>query len=63
MIYKNVEFYNVEELIELEDGSVTWRRVPKWAEDTLEKGSIKCPNCGESLEFSLDDEDEEELEF
>lgn len=38
MIYKNVEFYNVEELIELEDGSVTWRRVPKWAEDTLEKG-------------------------
>ena len=38
MIYKNVEFFNVAELIELEDGSVTWRRVPKWVEDTLERG-------------------------
>ena len=28
-------------------------------EDTLEKGSIVCPECGELLEFSLDDEDEE----
>ncbi len=33
-------------------------------EDTLEEGSIVCPSCGETLEFSLeDDEDEEELEF
>ena len=30
-------------------------------EETLEQGSIVCPNCGETLEFSLDDEDE--LEF
>ena len=30
-------------------------------EDTLGEGSIICPNCGETLEFSLeDDEDEEE---
>ena len=30
-------------------------------EDTLEEGSMICPNCGETLEFSLeDDEDEEE---
>ena len=28
-------------------------------EDTLEEGSIICPDCGETLEFSLDDEDEE----
>ena len=27
-------------------------------EETLEKGSIVCPDCGETLEFSLDDEDE-----
>ena len=26
-------------------------------EETLEKGSIVCPNCGETLEFSLEDED------
>ena len=30
-------------------------------EETLEKGSIVCPNCGETLEFSLeDDEDDDE---
>ena len=29
-------------------------------EETLEKGSIVCPDCGEVLEFSLEDEDEEE---
>ena len=36
-------------------------------EDTLESGEIRCPNCGEKLEFDLsdlanaqdDDEDEE----
>ena len=28
-------------------------------EDTLEDGSIPCPNCGENLEFSFEDEDEE----
>ena len=26
-------------------------------EETLEKGSMVCPNCGETLEFSFDDED------
>ena len=29
-------------------------------EDTLEEGSITCDECGELLEFSLEDEDEEE---
>ena len=32
-------------------------------EEVLEKGSMICPNCGETLEFSLEDDDEEELEF
>ena len=31
-------------------------------EETLEAGSMTCPNCGETLEFSFED-DEEELEF
>ena len=30
-------------------------------EEPLEKGSIICPNCGETLEFSVDEDDEEEL--
>ena len=29
-------------------------------EETLEAGSIICENCGETLEFSFEDEDEEE---
>ena len=32
-------------------------------EETLEEGSIVCEKCGEKLEFSFDDEDEEELAF
>ena len=28
-------------------------------EDVLEQGSMLCPNCGETLEFSFDEEDEE----
>ena len=28
-------------------------------EETLDAGSIICPDCGETLEFSLEDEDEE----
>ena len=28
-------------------------------EETLEQGSMICPNCGETLEFSTEDEDEE----
>ena len=28
-------------------------------EETLEEGSMKCPNCGELLEFSFEDEEEE----
>jgi len=27
-------------------------------EETLEAGSMKCPNCGETLEFSFEDDDE-----
>ncbi len=29
-------------------------------EDTLEEGSIICDNCGETLEFSFEDEEDEE---
>ena len=32
-------------------------------EETLEKGSMKCPNCGELLEFSLEDDEDDELAF
>ena len=32
-------------------------------EETLEQGSMKCPNCGELLEFSVEDDEDEELEF
>ena len=32
-------------------------------EETLEKGSMKCPKCGELLEFTVEDDEEEELKF
>ena len=32
-------------------------------EENLEEGSIICPDCGETLEFSFEDEDEEDAEF
>ena len=32
-------------------------------EETLEKGSMKCPNCGELLEFSLEDDEDDKLAF
>ena len=44
----------------------TCGEVINFDEETLEEGSMKCPSCGELLEFSFEDdeeEDEEELEF
>ena len=32
-------------------------------EEVLEQGSMICPNCGETLEFSLEDDDEEGIQF
>ena len=31
-------------------------------EETLEEGSMNCPNCGELLEFSVEDDEDEEDE-
>ncbi len=31
-------------------------------EDVLEEGSMICPNCGETLEFSLEDDEDEEAQ-
>ena len=31
-------------------------------EATLEKGSLVCPNCGETLEFSVEEDEDEELD-
>lgn len=36
MIYKNVEFHNVEELVYNEDGSVSWMRVPSSVYNEME---------------------------
>ena len=30
-------------------------------DETLEEGSMTCPNCGELLEFSVEDDEEEEI--
>jgi len=38
----------------------TCGNVINFDEETLEEGSIICDNCGETLEFTFDDEDEDE---
>ena len=37
--------------------------VIEFDEETLEAGSIICPNCGETLEFSVEEDDEEPMPF
>ena len=41
------------------EGECACGEVIDFDEETLEKGSIVCPNCGETLEFSLEDDEEE----
>ena len=36
MIYKNIEFHNIAELIHNEDGSVSWKRVPSEVHSVME---------------------------
>lgn len=38
MLYKNIEIYNIEELIYNQDGSVSWLRIPKNVYDSPEIG-------------------------
>ena len=46
MIYKNMEFHNVAELIPQEDGSVSWIRVPAEVECQLESSMGRAQVCG-----------------
>ena len=41
MIYKNIEIHNVAELIEFEDGSVSWRRVPEDVYNQMEAANAE----------------------
>lgn len=54
MIWKNVEFHNVAELIENEDGSVSWLRMPQWVKDGLDSDGRNLGNAtGVELRFVL----------
>lgn len=54
MIYKNVEFHNVSEIIENEDGSFSWLRVPENVYENLEKGKGQAKSCtGVEMRFIL----------
>ena len=41
MIYKNFEIHNVEEILQNEDGSISWRRIPDFVYDGLETNQGK----------------------
>ena len=44
----------IEDFIMEEDDDEDW----DFDEETLEKGSIVCPKCGETLEFTFEDDEE-----
>lgn len=59
MIYKNAELYNVSELLPLEDGGVTWRRVPAWVEEEMQPGGVGMNRAATGVEIRFVLEGEE----
>ena len=56
MIYKNVEFHNVAELIDNQDGSVSWKRVPSLVHGQMESkiaDSVVANSTGVELRFVI----------
>ncbi len=54
MIYKNAEFHNIAKIIENDDGSISWLRVPENVYDNLEKGKGPAKCCtGVEMRFIL----------
>ena len=53
MIYKNIEVFNVGELIPCEDGAVTWLRVPKNVDAVLSEGGKKLNRGSTGVELRL----------
>ncbi len=56
MIWKNVELHNVDQLIENEDGSISWHRVPESVYHALEAPSgqqMACGSTGVELRFKM----------
>lgn len=56
MIYKNFDIHNVEEILPNEDGSISWKRVPEYVYNALEKEQGKrmsLNSTGVELRFVL----------
>ena len=56
MIYKNVEFHNVAELIDNQDGSVSWKRVPSLVHGQMESkiaDNVVANSTGVELRFVI----------
>lgn len=52
MIYKNVEIFNIEKIIENDDGSISWLRIPQNVYDSLEAESGKrLARCSTGVEI------------
>lgn len=53
MIYKNVEFHNVGDLIHNEDGSVSWMRIPSSVHENTELQDVVYNSTGVEMRFVL----------
>lgn len=54
MIYKNAEFHNVAELIQNDDSSVSWMRMPQYVKDNLDSEGLMVYNStGVEIRFVL----------
>ena len=54
MIYKNIEFHNVAEIVENDNGSISFRRVPKSVQDKMEMNKEVCEcDTGVELRFVM----------
>ena len=53
MIYKNVEFHNVGEILHNDDGSISWKRIPSSVHENTELQDVVYNSTGVELRFVM----------
>ena len=53
MIWKNVEFHNVGELFNNDDGSISWKRIPSSVHENTELKDVVYNSTGVEMRFVI----------